>query len=133
MQVPYLDLRVAHREIQMKLDEAYHMVMERQWFIGGKANERFEDEFAEYCGAAFCIGTGNGLDAIRLILLACGIGPGDEVIVPANTFIATALAVSYVGAVPVFVDASLDTFTIDPEKIEEKISNRTKAIIAVHL
>lgn len=133
MKVPYLDLEVLHRRIQKELDEAYCMVMERQWFIGGKANERFEEEFARYCGAAYCIGTGNGLDAIRLILLAYGIGPGDEVILPANTFIATALAISYVGAVPIFVDASLDTYTIDPEKIEEKISKRTKAIIAVHL
>lgn len=103
MQVPYLDLGAIHRGIQKELDEAYHAVMDCQWFIGGKADERFEEEFAVYCGAAYCIGAGNGLDAIRLILLAYGIGPGDEVIVPANTFIATALAVSYVGAVPVFV------------------------------
>lgn len=133
MQVPYLDLGAIHRGIQKELDEAYHAVMDCQWFIGGKADERFEEEFAVYCGAAYCIGAGNGLDAIRLILLAYGIGPGDEVIVPANTFIATALAVSYVGAVPVFVDASLDTLTIDPEKIEEKLTQKTKAIIAVHL
>ncbi len=133
MHVPYLDLGLIHSRIQKELDEAYHMVMDRQWFIGGKADEQFEEAFAAYCGAAYCVGTGNGLDAIRLILLAYGIGQGDEVIVPANTFIATALAVSYVGAVPVFADASLDTFTIDPEKIEEKLTKKTKAIIAVHL
>lgn len=133
MQVPYLDLGAIHGKIQNGLDEAYHRVMREQWFIGGSSDEQFEKEFAAYCGAACCIGAGNGLDAIRLILLAYGIGPGDEVIVPANTFIATALAVSYVGAAPVFVDASLDTYTIDPGKIEEKLTQKTKAIIAVHL
>ncbi len=133
MLVPYLELQPIHQKIQKELDGAYHMVMNRQWFIGGRADEQFEKRFAAYCGASSCVGTGNGLDAIRLILLAYGIGPGDEVIVPANTFIATVLAVSYVGATPVFVDGSLDTFTIDPERIEEKITERTKAIIAVHL
>lgn len=133
MQIPYLDLRTVHEKLEKELDKAYHEVMDRQWFIGGKADKRFEKEFAEYCKAAECVGTGNGLDAIRLILLAYGIGSGDEVIVPANTFIATALAVSYVGAVPVFVDASLESYTIDPDKIEEKITKKTKAIIAVHL
>ena len=87
MHVPYLDLGLIHSRIQKELDEAYHMVMDRQWFIGGKADEQFEEAFAAYCGAAYCVGTGNGLDAIRLILLAYGIGQGDEVIVPANTFI----------------------------------------------
>jgi dTDP-4-amino-4,6-dideoxygalactose transaminase len=119
--------------MQDELDQAYHSVMERQWFIGGKADEQFEQEFAAYCGTSACVGTGNGLDAIRLILLAYGIGAGDEVIVPANTFIATALAVTYVGATPIFVDADQDTYTIDATKIEEKITDRTKAIIAVHL
>ena len=133
IQVPYLDLGKFHKEIQKELDDAYRQVISRQWFIGGKADEKFEQEFANYCGTTECVGAGNGLDAIRLILLAYGIGAGDEVIVPANTFIATALAVTYTGATPVFVDAKLDTYNIDTNKIEEKISEKTKAIIAVHL
>lgn len=133
MNVAYLDLHKTHDEIQEELDIAYRKVTQRQWFINGEADKQFEQDFAAYCGTKECVGTGNGLDAIRLILLAYGIGSGDEVIVPANTFIATALAVTYVGAKPVFVDASMDSYNIDVSKIEEKISERTKAIIAVHL
>lgn len=133
LQIPYLDLGKIHQGIQEELDEAYRQVINRQWFIGGRADEIFEREFASYCGAKECIGTGNGLDAIRLILLAYEIGEGDEVIVPANTFIATVLAITYVGATPVFVDADEKTYTINPQKIEEKITDRTRAIIAVHL
>lgn len=107
--------------------------MQRQWFIGGEENEKFEYDFASYCGTSYCVGTGNGLDAIRLILLGYGIGPGDEVIVPANTFIATVLAITYVGATPVFVDADIHTYNINLEKIEKRITSRTKAIIVVHL
>lgn len=133
MQIPYLNLETLHKPIQKELDVAYKDVMQRQWFIGGEADKKFEEAFAAYCGAHYCVGTGNGLDAIRLILLAYGIGEGDEVIVPANTFIATVLAITYVGATPVFVDADLETYNIDIGKIEEKITERTKAIIVVHL
>lgn len=133
VEVPYLNLERIHSRIQGKLDAAYQKVMQRQWFIGGDADRQFEQEFAAYCGANSCVGVGNGLDAIRLILMAYGIGAGDEVIVPANTFIATALAVSYVGATPVFVDANMETYNIDINHIEEKITDRTKAIIVVHL
>lgn len=133
VQVPYLDLGKIHQKIQGELDDAYKQVVDSQWFIGGKADQKFEEAFAAYCGVTDCIGTGNGLDAIRLILLAYGIGKGDEVIVPANTFIATVLAVTYVGATPVFVDADMHTYNIDIGKIEEKITEKTKAIIAVHL
>lgn len=133
MEVPYLDLGKMHSEIQKELDAAYREVTERQWYIGGAADRKFEQEFAAYCGVKECVGTGNGLDAIRLILLAYGIGEGDEVIVPANTFIATVLAVTYVGAIPVFVDADMETYNIDIHKIEEKITDKTKAIIVVHL
>ena len=133
VKVPYLDLKGVHQPIQQELDDAYQQVMESQWFIGGTADQQFEQEFAAYCGAEECIGVGNGLDAIRLILMACGIGEGDEVILPANTFIATVLAVTYVGAIPVFVDADPDTYNINLRKIEEKITNKTKAIIVVHL
>ena len=132
-EIPYLNLGRIHENIKEELDQAYREVLDRQWFIGGEADHRFEQEFAAYCGARACVGTGNGLDAIRLILLAYGIGEGDEVIVPANTFIATVLAITYVGAKPVFVDAAVQTYTIDLAKVEEKITARTKAIIVVHL
>lgn len=133
MEVPYLDLGKIHNTIQKELDDAYHRVTDRQWFIGGEEDKEFENRFAAYCGAKACVGTGNGLDAIRLILLAYGIGKGDEVIVPANTYIATVLAITYVGATPVFVDADIETYNINIEKIEEKITSRTKAVIVVHL
>lgn len=133
MNIPYLDLNKIHNEIQTELDEAYQQVMSRQWFIGGTADKQFENAFASYCNVSHCIGCGNGLDALRLILLAYGIGPGDEVIVPANTFIATVLAVTYVGAMPVFVDADKETYNIDINAIEDKITKKTKAIIVVHL
>ena len=133
IKVPYLDLKRIHQPIMQELDEAYHQVMQQSWFIGGEADSRFEQEFADYCNANACVGTGNGLDAIRLILMAYEIGAGDEVIVPAHTFIATVLAVTDIGAVPVFVDIDPDTYTIDVHKIEEKITDKTKAILAVHL
>lgn len=133
MNVPYLDLGKIHNEIQEELDEAYRQVTYCQQFIGATAYKKFEENFAIYCGANACVGCGNGLDAIRLILLAYGIGQGDEVIVPANTFIATALAVTYVGATPVFVDADMETYNIDINQIESKVTEKTKAIIVVHL
>ncbi len=131
--VPYLDLEKVHTKVQDELNEAGKRVLQSQWFIGGEEGKAFEQSFARYCGTEYCVGVGNGLDAIRLILLAYGIGAGDEVIVPANTFIATVLAVTQVGAVPVFVDADEETCLIDSSKIEEKITEKTKAIIIVHL
>lgn len=131
--IPYLNLKRIHRNIQKELNAAYQAVQESQWFIGGSADKRFEGEFAHFCGTKACVGVGNGLDALRLILMAYGIGAGDEVIVPANTFIATALAVTYVGARPVFVDADMETYNINLDKIEEKITRKTKAVIVVHL
>lgn len=133
MNIAYLDLGKTHESIKEELDRVYRDIMERQWFIHGEWCGRFEREFAAYCGVANCIGVGNGLDAIRLILQAMDIGAGDEVIVPANTFIATVLAVTYVGASPVFVDADPHTYNLDLKKVEEKITSRTKAVIAVHL
>lgn len=133
MNIPYLDLNRIHEPIREELDRVYRDVMERQWFIHGTWCTRFEQEFASYCGVKHCIGVGNGLDAIRLILQAMDIGAGDEVIVPANTFIATVLAITYVGAIPVFVDADECTYNIDLSKVEEKITSVTKAIIVVHL
>lgn len=133
MDIPYLDLRKIHDPLKDEFKKAYERVLDSQSFILGSECQSFEKEYAEYCGARYCVGVGNGLDAIRLILLAMGIGAGDEVIVPANTFIATVLAVSYVGAVPVLVDAEEAGGLIDIGKIEEKITSKTKAIIAVHL
>lgn len=131
--ISYLNLRTIHDECRTELDYAYNDVIANSWFIQGKYCKQFERNFANYCGAKECIGVGNGLDALRIILQAYGIGAGDEVIVPANTFIATVLAVTYVGAEPILVDADIDTYTIDPNKIEKKINSKTKAIIAVHL
>ena len=133
MKVEFCSFRPMHDEIRTDLDNAYKKVMDNSYFIQGKECELFEKEFAEYCGAEHCVGVATGLDAIYLILKAMNIGEGDEVIVPSNTFIATALAVSYVGATPVFVEPTIETYNIDVSRIEEKITNKTKAIIAVHL
>jgi dTDP-4-amino-4,6-dideoxygalactose transaminase len=131
--IPFLDLRAAQQEIKTGLIEAFSRVVDSGWFIMGKECERFEAAFAEYCGVKHCIGVGNGLEALHLILRAAGIGSGDEVIVPSNTYIATWLAVSYAGATPVPVEPDENTFNIDPKKVEEKITHKTKAILAVHL
>lgn len=131
--VPYFDLAQSHGLIKRELIEACEKVITQGWFIRGSEDAVFERRFAEYCGTKYCVGVGNGLDAIRLILQSMEIGKGDEVILPANTFIATALAVSETGAQPVIVDADIKTCNIDINRIEEKITDRTKAIIAVHL
>lgn len=133
MNVPFVSLRPMHDELRDKLDAAYNLVLDRSIYIQGKECELFEKEFASYCGAKHCIGVATGLDAIYLILKAMGIGQGDEVIVPSNTFIATALAVSYCGATPVFVEPVIENFNIDVTKIEKAITDKTKAVIAVHL
>ena len=119
--------------MRTEIEEVFSSVLDESWYIQGQYCTEFEKAFADYCGAKYCVGVGNGLDAIRLILEAYNIGAGDEVIIPANTFIATALAVSYVGATPVFVDADKKTYNIDQTKIVEKITDKTKAIIVVHL
>jgi dTDP-4-amino-4,6-dideoxygalactose transaminase len=131
--IAYSDLNPVNNMIRDELDEAYKRVMNSGWFILGRELEEFEHEYASYCGTKYCIGVGNGLDALRLVLIAYGIGKGDEVILPVNTFIATALAISYTGAVPVFIDCDKETYNIDAGLIEEKITEKTKAIIAVHL
>ena len=133
MNIPFVSFEVMHKEIADKLESAFKSVMSKNWFIQGTECEEFEKEFAAYCGAKYCIGCGNGLDALYLILRAYGIGEGDEVIVPSNTYIATALAVSYTGALPVFIEPEEETFNINPSLIEEKITDKTKAIMAVHL
>lgn len=133
MTIPFLDLKAPYLELKDELDAAYRRVMESGWYILGSELEAFEAEFAEYCQAKHCIGVGNGLEALHLILRAMDIGPGDEVIVPANTYIATWLAVSYAGATPVPVEPDNRTYNIDPAQIESAITPRTKAILAVHL
>jgi dTDP-4-amino-4,6-dideoxygalactose transaminase len=131
--VPFLDLKAPYAELREELDAAYHRVMESGWFIGGEEVESFEREFAAFCGAKYCIGRGNGLDALHLIFRAMDIGAGDEVIVPSNTFIASWLAVSYAGATPVAVEPDPGTGNLDPARIEQAITPRTKAIMPVHL
>lgn len=131
--VPLLDLRSASKELQPEMDAAWHRVTESGRFIMGPELEQFEAEFSQFCGSAFCVGVGNGLDALKLALQALEIGEGDEVIVPAFTFIATWLAVSAVGATPIAVDSEPMTANIDVYKVEAAITPRTKAIIPVHL
>lgn len=133
MQVSFLDMKAPYLELKSEMDKAYHRVMESGWYVLGKEVEAFEQEFAQYCGVKHCIGVGNGLDALYLVLKAWGIGEGDEVIVPSNTYIATWLAVTYTGAKVVPVEPDERTYNIDPNKIEAAISAKTKAIIAVHL
>ena len=131
--IPFLDMQAPYQELRDELDAAYHRVMNSGWYILGDEVEAFEQEFAAYCGVKHCIGLGNGLDALHLILRAYGIGPGDEVIVPANTYIATWLAVSYAGARPVAIEPDERTYNLDPERLATAITPRTKAILAVHL
>jgi dTDP-4-amino-4,6-dideoxygalactose transaminase len=131
--VPFLDLGRLHATIRERLDAAYQRVVDAGFFIMGAELEAFEAEFAGYCGVKHCIGVGNGLEAIHLLLRAYGIGPGDEVIVPSNTFIATWFAVSECGAVPVPVEPRADTHNLDPALIGGAITSRTRAIIPVHL
>jgi len=131
--IPFLDMKSPYLELRAELDAAYQRVMASGWYILGEEVEAFEQEYADYCGTKYCIGVGNGLEALHLILRASGIGPGDEVIVPSNTYIATWLAVSYAGAIPVPVEPVEATYNLDPERIEAAISPRTKAILPVHL
>mgnify|MGYP000987252704 CR=1 FL=1 len=131
--VAFLDLKAGYIEIKDELDAAYQRVMDSGWYILGAELEAFESEFAAYCGVSYCVGVGNGLEALHLILRAYGIGPGDEVIVPANTYIATWLAVSQCGARPVAVEPVESTYNIDPARIEAAITSRTRAIMPVHL
>jgi dTDP-4-amino-4,6-dideoxygalactose transaminase len=131
--VPFLDLRRLHSEIREPLRDAFERVLASGWFILGPELEAFEAEFARYCGVGYCVGVGNGLDALHLLLRAYGIGRGDEVLVPASTFIATWLAVSHSGAVPIPVEPCADTHNIDPDAIPAAVTSRTRAIVPVHL
>jgi dTDP-4-amino-4,6-dideoxygalactose transaminase len=133
MPVPFVDLQAQYRSIKAEVDAAVQRVLDTSAFILGREVEAFERAFAEYVGARECVGVSNGTAAIQLALQACGVGAGDEVIVPANTFFATAEAVSTAGATPVFVDCDPVTYNIAAGKIEEVINERTRAVIPVHL
>jgi len=133
MVVRFLDLKAQHVELRNELRQAFERTIDSGWYIQGNELAQFEEEFATFCGVKYCVGVGNGLDALHLILRALGVGSGDEVIVPANTFIATWLAVSYAGAVPVPVEPDPVTYNIDPNRIRAVITSKTKAIMPVHL
>jgi len=131
--VPFIDLTALHAPLASEMEATYRRVAATANFILGPELEAFEAEFAAYCGCRHCIGTGNGLDALTLTLIAAGIGPGDEVIVPGQTFIATWLAVSHAGATPVPVDIDQHSYNVDVKLIEVAMTTRTRAIIPVHL
>jgi dTDP-4-amino-4,6-dideoxygalactose transaminase len=133
MRVPFLDVGAAYREIQAEIESAVLRSLRSGWYIGGQDVEAFEQEYASFTETRYCVGVANGLDALHLALLAMDIGAGDEVIVPSNTYIATWLAVSQCGAVPVPVEPVALTYNLDPSRIEAAITLRTKAILPVHL
>ena len=131
--IKFLDLKKINERFRGEMDAATKRVLDSGWYLLGKEDEAFERAFAAYCGVKHAIGCANGLDALKLVVKAMGIGPGDEVIAPANTYIASLIAISANGASPVLVEPDLATYLIDPAKIEEKITPRTKAIMVVHL
>jgi dTDP-3-amino-3,4,6-trideoxy-alpha-D-glucose transaminase len=131
-QIPLVDLRAQYRQLKPEIDTAIAKVLDECTFILGPAVDEFEKRFADYIGVRHAVGVSSGLDALQLALTALNVGPGDEVIVPANTFIATALAVTAVGARPLLVDCDARTYTVDPSLLEESITPRTRAIIPVH-
>lgn len=131
--IKFLDLQMVNNRFRAEMDAAVKRVLDSGWYLLGKENEEFEREFAEWCGVKHCIGCANGLDALKLIIQAYGFGPGDEIIAPANTYIASLIAISANGCTPVLVEPDINTCLIDPDKIEERITPRTKAIMVVHL
>jgi dTDP-3-amino-3,4,6-trideoxy-alpha-D-glucose transaminase len=133
MRIPFLELKPTYLELKDEFDAAWHRVMDSGWYLLGDELESFEQEYAAYCGAKHCVGVGSGLDALYLALRGWKVGPGDEVIVPANTFIATWLAVTFAGATPVPVEPDPKTFNLDPGRVAAAITPHTRAIIPVHL
>lgn len=131
--IKFLDLYKINEQYRPEINEAIRRVLDSGWYLLGKENDAFCQNFAKFCGTKHCIGVANGLDALTLIIKAYGFGKGDEIIVPANTYIASILAISANGAIPVLVEPDINTYNIDPDKIEEKITKNTKAILAVHL
>ena len=133
MKAPFLDLKATYEELECEIDFAIKRVLNSGWYVLGEEVEQFEAEYAQYCEAKYCVGLGNGLEALHLALLALGVQEGDEVIVPSNTYIATWLAVSHCGAIPVPVEPNEHSYNIDVQKIEAAITGRTKVILPVHL
>lgn len=133
MNIPFLDLKKQYKDIQEEVDTAISRVVKRQVFILGEELEAFEKEFASYLGCKYVVGVGSGTEGLILSLMALGIGKGDEVITPVNSFIATTIAITQVGATPIFVDCYSDTYQINVEQVREKITKKTKAILPVHL
>jgi dTDP-4-amino-4,6-dideoxygalactose transaminase len=133
VKVPFLDLKAGYTELAEELDSAYHRFMESGWYVLGEEADAFEREYAEFVGTKHCVGVSNGLEALRIALEAAGIGPGDEVIVPSNTYIATWLAVTQAGATPIPVEPLPETFNLDPTKLEAAVTSRTSAVLPVHL
>lgn len=131
--IKFLDLHKINERYRDELDARIKEILDSGWYLQGKQNEEFSKHFAEFCGAQYALGVANGLDALNLIIKAYGFGPGDEIIVPANTYIATILAISENGCTPILVEPDIRTYGINPELIEEKITTRTKAIMVVHL
>lgn len=131
--IPFLDLKKINLRHEEAIMECTQKVLHSGWYILGNEVKSFESKFANYCGTEYCLGVANGLDALELIIHAYGIGAGDEVIVPSNTYIASILSISANGAIPILVEPELATYNIDPALIEEKITPRTKAILVVHL
>lgn len=131
--IPFLDLHAINERYREAFDERIKAVLDSGWYLQGKQNENFCVHFAEYCGTEHALGVANGLDALNLIIRAYGFGTGDEIIVPANTYIASILTISQNGCTPVLVEPNIQTYCIDPDRIEEKITEHTKAIMVVHL
>ena len=131
--IKFLDLAKVNNRFRDEIDGRFKTILDKGWYLQGEENENFSKHFAEYCGTKYAIGVANGLDALNLIIKASGFGVGDEIIVPANTYIATILAISENGCTPVLVEPNITTYNIDPDKIEAAITSRTKAIMVVHL
>jgi len=131
--IKFLDLHKINEQYREEIDTRIKKVLDSGWYLLGKEDEIFEEHFAQYCGTKYCVGCGNGLDALTLIIKAYGFGKGDEIIVPANTYIASILSISYNGCTPILVEPDIKTYNINPDLIEEKITEKTKAIMVVHL
>jgi dTDP-4-amino-4,6-dideoxygalactose transaminase len=133
MMIPFLSFEGINQRIRAEVLEAFEKFFDSQYYVLGNSVKEFEKKYASFNKVSYCVGVGNGLDALHIALRALGISQGDEVIVPSNTYIATVLAISFVGATPIFVEPSIDSYNINPDLIEDKITSRTRAIMPVHL
>ena len=131
--IPFLDLFAINERYRQEIEHSIQEVLDSGWYLQGEKNKEFCKNFASYSGTKYCLGVANGLDALRLIIRGYGFGAGDEIIVPANTFIATVLAITENGCKPIFVEPDINTYNINPKLVEKSITSKTKAIMAVHL